>query len=256
MLIVLAFSFIWGAYAPAAAADFVDITRPFIRYIEDAGFPEKMYGEGVFQYQAYDGANAILFGVQDDYRVSPLMVVGGRFGFMSWSPDEGDGESGLVDLDVFGKYLLMDGPTTKMAAGVLLNLPIGSDKILGNSTFDIEAFGAMRYALEKMVILGNFGFRLNGDYEIDTGFGTFDVDGELSILFGGGMLYPVNENVTITGEFTFETERYDGADGPIQLTPGVDYTLASGLKLRGALALGLSDGAPDFMLQAGAAKNF
>lgn len=258
MLVTLAFSFIWGVYTPVAAADFMDETRPFVRYMEDAGFPEKMYGEGVFQYQAWDGANAILIGVQDDYRVSPLMVVGGRFGFMSWSPDEGDGESGLMDLDVFGKYLVMDGPTTKMVAGVLLNLPIGSDKIFGNSTFDIEAFGALRYALEKMVILGNFGFRMNGSIDLGLDIPGIDdeIDGELSILFGGGMLYPVNENVTLTGEFTFETDRYENADGPIQLTPGVDYTLASGLKLRGALSLGLSDGAPDFVLQAGAAKNF
>jgi len=244
-----------------AGVTFVEEVRPFVRYIEDAGFPETMYGEGVFQYQSWDGASAMMFGAQGDYLISPLMVVGARLGFMSWDPDAGDGESGLMDMDVFGKYLVIDGPEMKLAVGALLNLPIGTDKIFGNSTFDIEAFGALRYALDKLVLLGNFGFRINGGYEItvENPFGddfTTDVDGELSILFGGGMLYPLNENVTLTGEFTFETERYDGADGPIQLTPGIDYALASGLKVRGAMALGLSDGAPDFTFQAGVAKNF
>jgi hypothetical protein len=104
---------------------------------------------------------------------------------------------------------------------------------------------------------------MNGGYELDIDVPDIpgididnEIDGELSILFGGGLLYPVNETMTITGEFTFETDRYENGDSAVFLAPGIDYELASGMKIRGALALGLSDATPDFTLIAGAAMPF
>lgn len=242
------------AFAFAQGADFMDGVRPFMSFIEDAAVAENMYGEGQFQYADFEGGSSISLGVQGAYRVMPLMEAGGRVGFASVSPEVGDGESGLLDVDVYGRYTVMEGPTMRVTAGALLNLPVGSDKI-GEGTFDFGGFGALRYAMTKGVILGHFGLRINGDSEIETGYGTFDVEREMQILFGGGILYPLSEAATLTGEFTFESAEYDGGDSALQLTPGIDFGLASGLKVRGALALGLSDGAPDMILIAGVAKN-
>jgi len=241
-------------FAFAQGANFMDNVRPFMSFIEDAAVTENMYGEGQFQYADFEGGSSITIGVQGAYRVMPLMEAGGRFAFASVSPEEGDGESGLLDADIYGRYTVSEGPTMRIVAGGMLNLPIGSDKI-GEGTFDFEGFGAMRYAMTKGVILGHFGLRINGSQEIETAFGTADVDRELQILLGGGILYPLNEMTTLTGEFDFESAEFDGGDSSIQLTPGIDYQLASGLKIRGALALGLSDGAPDMVLMAGVAKN-
>ena len=242
------------SFAFAQGANFMDNVRPFMSFIEDAAVAENMYGEGQFQYADFEGGSSITFGVQGAYRVMPLMEAGVRVGFASVSPEVGDGESGLLDADVYGRYTVSEGPTMRIVAGGMLNLPVGSDKI-GEGTFDFEGFGAMRYAMTKGVILGHFGLRINGSQEMETGFGTVDVDRELQILLGGGILYPLSEMATLTGEFDFESSEYEDGDSSIQLAPGIDYQLASGLKIRGALALGLSDGAPDMVLMAGVAKN-
>jgi hypothetical protein len=243
-----------------AGGEFLDGVRPFISFIEDAPMPTAGYGEAQFQYFSGD-LDGFLIGAQGDYLFSPMITAGGRFGFMSVSVETitidpetfqqtttDESESGLADPVIFGRYTVSENAKTRIAAGGLIELPVGSEDI-GHGTLDFGAFGALRYALTKGVILGHFGIRMNGD--VDNG-----PDGELSILFGGGMLYPVDEQVTVTGEFTFETERYEHSESMVQLTPGVDYQLESGLKLRGAMALGLSDGAPDFILMAGAAMPF
>lgn len=242
-------------FAFAQGANFMDSVRPFMSFIEDAAVAEKMYGEGQFQYADFEGGSSISVGAQGAYRVMPLMEAGARVGFASISPEQGDGESGLVDVDVYGRYTVSEGPAVRIAVGGLLNLPVGSDKI-GEGTFDFQGFGAVRYAMTKGVILGHFGLRINGDSEVETAYGTFDVEREMQILFGGGILYPLSQMATLTGEFDFESAEFDGGDSSLQLTPGIDYQLASGLKIRGALALGLSDGAPDMVLMAGVAKNF
>ncbi|MCU0613405.1 MAG: hypothetical protein MUE60_16675 [Candidatus Eisenbacteria bacterium] len=242
------------AFAFAQGADFMDGVRPFMSFIEDAAVTENMYGEGQFQYADFEGGSSMSFGVQGAYRVMPLMEAGGRFGFASISPEEGDGESGLLDADIYGRYTVSEGPKMRLVAGGMINLPIGSDKI-GEGTFDFQGFGAMRYAMTKGVMLAHFGLRINGDSEVETAYGTFDVEREMQFLLGGGILYPLNEMATLTGEFDFESAEFDGGDSSIQLAPGIDYQLGSGLKVRGALALGLSDGAPDMVLMAGVAKN-
>ncbi len=252
LILLIAPSFVF-----AQGADFMDGVRPFMSFIQDAAVAGRAYGEAQFAYADFEGGSSIGLGAQGTYRLMPLLEGGARFAFSSVDPDAGEGESGLVDADVWVRYTLSETPQLRVVAGGMLNLPIGSED-LGEGTFDLEGFGALRYAMTKGVILGHFGLRINADKEkeIETPYGSGEVDRELQVLFGGGILYPVNEAVTLTGEFTFVSSEIEDGDSGLQLTPGVDYEMASGLKIRGALALGLSDGAPNLVLMAGVAKNF
>jgi hypothetical protein len=235
--------------AVAGADEFLDNVRPFMRFFEDAALAQPGYAEGQFRYLSGD-IDGFIIGAQGAYMLMPLFEAGGRVGFASLS--NGESESGLMDPDFYARYLVVESPATKIAVGGLLNLPVGSDKIL-QGTFDFEGFGGLRYALPQIVVLGNFGFRMNGDLEIND---VKQAEGKMSILFGGGLIYQVNPQVSILGELAFETEQYKNGDSLVQLTPGIDFELESGLKLRGALALGLSDAVPDFVLIAGVAMPF
>jgi hypothetical protein len=190
--------------------------------------------------------------------------VGVLTGFMSLDPEQGDGESGLMDVEVIGKYRFMDAPT-KLAAGAVISLPVGKKELMQGG-FDIEFFGATRYELETISLEGHFGFRINGGIDREysytdpfTGQTTtqeVEIDGELSIKLGGGVLFAATPQLTVLGELTIETARFDGGDEDMRLTPGVDFRLNPNFGLRGGLGLGLGDGSPDLELLAGAAINW
>jgi len=62
---------------------------------------------------------------------------------------------------------------------------------------------------------------------------------------GGAVLAPISEEVTFVGELDIETERLEGADSDVRLTPGIDALLGESAHLRGGLGIGLADGSPD-----------
>ncbi|MCK4412948.1 MAG: hypothetical protein KAY32_05345 [Candidatus Eisenbacteria sp.] len=237
--------------APAGAADLQDDVRPFISIIEDAAVASDGYAEGQFRYMSYENYNAIGFGGLGAYRVAPQVEAGARLAFASVDPDQGDSESGLTDLDLYARFTATETAEMRIAVGGLINLPVGSEDI-AEGTFDFEGFGAIRYGLENLTFLGHFGFRINGELDRNG----HKTDRETQFLFGGGVLFAASEQATVTGEFTFRSKEYEGGEGALQLTPGIDFALPSGLRLRGAMALGLTDGAADIELIAGVAIPF
>jgi len=69
-----------------------------------------------------------------------------------------------------------------------------------------------------------------------------DDDYDSNLLFGGGTIYKVNEQLNIVGELNIWSK-----NDYMMLSGGVDYLLGNG-RLRGALGIGLDDGAPDITL--------
>ena len=70
-------------------------------------------------------------------------------------------------------------------------------------------------------------------------------DRETSLELAGGVIYPMNNQVSIVGELTIK-----GDKDYMLLSGGVDYVMGNG-RLRGMLGLGLDDNAPDFQIVAG-----
>jgi hypothetical protein len=137
---------------------------------------------------------------------------------------------------------------------------VGKEELY-QSTFDVEFFGATRYALEKVSLAGHLGFRINGDWEMeytDPFFGgtyKYTVDGKASFLFGGAVLFAVSPQATLMGELDFETARIEEGETDGRLTFGGDFGLGETMHLRGGLGIGLTDGAPDFEILVGVAAS-
>jgi hypothetical protein len=207
-----------------------DDVRLFQGFLMDAPITTVPYGEAGLQYSSYEYGSVFSIGVQGGYPVNPKIEIGGKLGFLNMSPEVGDSQSGLSDIGVYGRYNVLPGKTN-ISAGGYLTLPIGSEDV-GQGNFDIGAFGALRHPLDNgMIITGVLGLNILDRAETET-----------SILLGGGVIYPSSSQLSIIGELNLWT-----AIDYILLSGGVDYKLNSGGKIRGALGLGLDDGAPDLM---------
>lgn len=244
---------------PCRAAD-LSAVRLVQRPVEDAARAEKAYVEGQFRYQDFEGATAIFVGSHGALTVGERLEIGGFVGLRSLDPERGGSETGLLDLDLYGRYVMdpinTDAGEILTTVGLLASLPTGSEDVL-EGTFDVETFGAGRYVLEGYVVTGNLGIRFNGDYERDLpNGGRLEIPGEVSIFLGTGVLVPVSQAVTMTGEFNLETERLEGSDSVALLTPGIDALMGETLHMRGGLGIGLTDGAPDIELILGLAADF
>ena len=145
--------------------------------------------------------------------------------------------SGISDILIAGRYNLKPDET-KISAGGFITLPIGEEKV-GQSNLNFGAFGALRHPLESgMVITGTLGI----DFSEVPKRGGDDSDYETSLNIGGGVIYPHSDQLSIIGEIGLRTE-----GDFFLLSGGVDYNITSG-RVRGALGVGLDDGAPDVML--------
>ena len=83
-----------------------------------------------------------------------------------------------------------------------------------------------------------------------------DLDGELSVNTGIGVIVPVSDRLSVVGEIGLESERFDGGEADSRILGGVNWRVGNQATLRGAVAFGLDDGAPDTQLLAGYAYHF
>lgn len=242
--------------------DTLDKIHLFQTFFHDATISKTPYGEGSLQIADYDGFSSFSLGAQGGFGINPNLEVGGGISFVSWNPSIGDSQSGISDLLVTGRYLLpVQG--LKAAAGGYITLPIGSDKV-GGGHLNFGAFGALRHPLQNgLVITGTLGFDLietnkapdysNLTYEqLMSGYEPkTETEHDLSVLLGGGAIYPVNKQLHVVAELNIRTK-----GDYMLLSGGADYELPQLGRVRGFLGLGLDDGAPDFILMGSFLKTF
>jgi hypothetical protein len=237
----------------------LDDVHLFQNFLRDATITSNPYAEGYLNYNSYDYVNITDLAVRGGYGVNSNLELNANIGFRSFNPENGDGESGLTDLGISGRYLVHSQDGLRVTAGGLVTLPIGSEDI-GQSNLNFGAFGAARYDLANgMVITGTLGLDFYETVDIEVkGGGVEFIDGQLiytepeikettkyenSLLLGAGVIYPYSDVLAIVGEFVLKSNI-----DYTMLSGGVDYTLNNGARVRGALGLGLDDGAPDVML--------
>ena len=258
--------------AQAPPAKVTSDNRLFIRFIEDAAIVPSYRAEGQFWYLSNSPSMQSPFGLDDVssgasssrkrdadkaseaeiFEVRPLFAMnvaedlefGARFGLAQRDPARGGGDTGLTDLDLWGKISIVSDPV-KISAGLVLSLPTGSgDKLLGTGETNVEFFGAIRKDFENLTIAGNVGLRINQDQDL----GPNEAEGKNSVLIGAAVLVPAGEKTVVTAEWAIETERLEGLKNYSTLLGGAEYRYREDLVLRAAAGGGLSDGSPDFLL--------
>lgn len=212
----------------------------FQSFLYDAPIAATPYVEGGLNYDSYDGASSIFIGAQGGYGLNEKIEIGARLGYQSWSFDGADGQSGITDITAVGRYNILNSASpTKISAGAMLTLPIGSEDIWqGNMNFG--GFGALRHALDSGIeITANLGLIFLETEEFNQR--TFEIEKtrKSSFNIGAGVIYPLNDKMSIVGEFRTQSEVEYTA-----LSCGINYQMGKGC-MRGALLLGLADGAPD-----------
>lgn len=251
MLLVVAIALIIAL--PAFAQGNLDNVRLFQSFFYDAPIAKTGYVEGGLQYADYEFVSSFGIGGQGGYPINEKIEVGASLQFLSWSPEEGDGQSGISDLGAYGRYNIMNNGQTNFSAGAMVTLPIGSEDV-GQGNLNFGAFGAVRHALDNgMVITGNAGLFFyeytEVTYDFDYMTGDFSTTEETKyenyLNISGGVIYPVNDMLNVVGELTFRSE-----GDYMLLSGGGDYVVGNG-RVRGALGIGLDDGAPDLMFMGG-----
>jgi len=245
-----------GSQTPTSGQD-----RLFLTFAEEAAVVPHQWWEGQLEFRDGDPIDATILRGIVALKPWQNLEVGGRVGFGNTDSSDLPDGSGATDLDVWGKYhFAAGGAQTEFAAGALVTVPTGDDSVgLGDDSFDLEGFGSVRFRTDQLILSGVAGVRFNGDGQLFGGEELpdgFETSGKTSVLLSGGALYPVSDVFSLTGEAYFESERVEGADSDFRLGAGVNWRPWNRGMLRGAVIVGLSDGAPDAQILAGYAYTF
>jgi hypothetical protein len=232
--------------------------RLFLAFVQDAAIVPSQWWEGQLEY--LNGSSdvpfdALIFRGVVAFQPIRNFEFGGSFGLGNTDADGNlnDG-TGATDLNVFGKYLFGEaGQGLDFTAGLLATVPTGDDNVgLGFNAFSAQAFGAMRYDADGVVVGANVGVRFNGDGD----FFEVPIDGDASFQLGVSVLFPMANQVTLTGEAQVETGRFDGFDSTANLAGGVNWQAFQRGLLRAAVIAGLTDATPNFQVLVGYAFAF
>jgi hypothetical protein len=249
--IVFALGCIFSSYPVLAKDKTLDDVHLFQTFFRDSSIATTHYGEAFLQYDDYDFGTRTFLGLKGGFPIDPKLEIGARAGFINADPEHGESEFGLSDILVSGRYDIKEYMTfmpklTKLAAGAYVTLPTGKRKIWEDKT-DFGAFCAMRHPTNNgLVFTAVFGLDILDNIDRRGNYGH-----ETSVLIGGGVISPVNDQLNIVGELNAWTE-----GDYVLLSGGFDYKLETGSRVRGALGLGLDDGAPDFSLTVSCLQSF
>jgi hypothetical protein len=240
----------------AAASGFAD--RLFLAFSQEAALVPSQWWEGQVEY--LDGGGDIpvnAFLVRGVFAFHPVqsLEVGGKVGFGETHATGAlpDG-NGATDLDVYGKWVFADAvANTDFSVGLDLTVPTGDDTAgLGFNSFAGQAFGAVRYRMQNIVVGGHVGVRLNGNGR----YQGVPLDGKASYEFGASALFLLASQVSLVAEAQLETERFDNIDSAAQLLAGFNWMAFKRGMFRAAIAGGLTDGAPNYRVLLGYAYTF
>lgn len=245
----------------AAEAQVSPDTRLLQRPEWDGAVFTGLYLDGQFRYQDWDNGDGWMVGptFAMSFAEVPELETGARLYFIDFDPKWGGSENGFSDIDIWGKYLVLDDPLL-LSVGVLFTLPTGDEDIplpRSSGEFNLELFGAARYyATDMLALIGHLGLRMNSNMDVRAGGVKGEVDGETQFMLGGGAVFEASEELDILGELNFATKAYQGWDSDIELTGGVQYNFSPDFCGRAGLGVGLDDGAPDWELILGASAFF
>ena len=232
---------------PLSAGDGTDNVHLFQSFFFDAPIAPSPYVDLGLQFGSWDGGSNFTFGAQGGFGLNDKIEIGANFGFTMNNPEVGDGQSGITDIGLYGRYNLLNSASpTKVSAGAMVTLPIGKEEI-GQGNLNFGPFAALRHALEGgLTLAANVGliFMEHTEFEWDGPDLVEKTKYKTSITIGAGAIYPVSNMMNIVGEFVMMLMPEPFPDF-MALSAAVDYMLGGG-HIRGGILIGLDDGAPDF----------
>ncbi|MCP3981480.1 MAG: hypothetical protein GY716_19450 [bacterium] len=241
--------------APALAQATSNSDRLFNSFIEDAVIVDNQWWEGRLEYQDPEFADITVLNGLAAFRPWKRIEVGARVGFGDSDVENStlDG-SGATDLDGWVKYFFgASEEGTEFAVGSVVTLPTGDDSaFLGADAFALSAFGTLRRQFNRVILSAHAGVQFNEDGQI----GLVELEGETAPLGGVAVIWPTSDRLSLVGEATLRGERFEGQDSDVRILAGVNWRRFKRGILRGAVAFGLDDGAPDLQVIAGYAANF
>jgi len=229
--------------------------RLFQAFVEDAAIVPTQWWEGqIVFFDGPDPLDSTVAMVVAAIQPRQGLEFGGRVGFGNTdAPASLPDGSGATDLDLWGKWHLGSTTQSDFTVGLLLTIPTGDDTAgLGNDSFGAAIFGALRHGLNNAIFTAHAGLRFNEDGMI---LG-IPLDGTTSGIVGVGIIVPLADRLSVVGEANVESERFEQLDSDFRLVGGVNWRTSNRGTLRGALTLGITDGAPDAQLILGYAAIF
>lgn len=232
----------------------------------DGAVMQQNWIDGAIRFQSWDNdvsdAKAWLAGPTFITSLPDLrsLELGTRLDVIHFDPDNSSSETGLSDIDIWGKYQFLNTPQAMMAAGLLFTLPTGSEDIIlphASGEFNAELFCGGRYLASNTIsVIGHVSLRKNNDMDIKIGRFSGEVDGKLQMTMGGGAIFEVTPQLNLQGELNIATEPYDDFDSEILLSAGAEFSVDQNLSLRGGMSFGLDEGSPEGELSLGCAYSF
>ncbi|HEU4401996.1 MAG TPA: hypothetical protein VFT43_07805 [Candidatus Polarisedimenticolia bacterium] len=221
--------------------------RLFQRFVEDAAIIPGGWLEAQYRYDNFDNGSVHRVGPLVAFKLVDNIEAGLRFGFIDSRPDAGSSESGISDIDLYAKYRL-PGARSRFAVGTLVKTPTADDtRGLGTGKTDLELFGAFRADLEAVTLTANAGVRFNGNPAPPL------PSIEDTVFVGAAVLLPASPQLTFVIEGTYESRTIKGTGADGRLTLGLQsFGPERRGGFRGAVALPLSDGAPNYQVLLGA----
>ena len=233
---------------PRSSTSDRDARRLFQRFAEDSAIIPGGWVEGLLSFEHFDGGVDRVFLVGNfAFQVGEQNEAGLRLGFEWLDANAGDLDgSGLADIDAYFKHRFAG--VSPCAIGGLLKIPTAKEeKGLGTGKADFEFFGACRADLTAVTFTANAGARYNGDPDPPL------PESEVSVLAGAGAIFPTGRDFSVIVEATWESERLDGVGNDARLILGLQSVATRpGFGFRGAVALPLTDAAPDYQVFFGA----
>ena len=203
--------------------------RPFVSWFTDAVITQGIDIEP-FLTMFDDDADGVMAGARFSVWAVEALEVGGQMAYL----DIQDGDSGLSDFLVYGRYALdMGEDLPDITVGGHIDLPTGEENV-GESTVDFTIFAASRFDLVS-------GWTIHANAGLESL--EFNDDRESGLLLGGGLIAPITGSLAALGEINIGNNDYAAA------TFGADYELPPGNHLRAGFSIGLDDGAPDLVFQ-------
>lgn len=240
----------------AVVQNFSGSDRLYRSFVEDTAIVDRFRVETQLQRQDGDSVDRGLLNIVGAAQFSaiPEVEFGARISLVGVDVDGGPGGEGIGDTDLWVKYVL--GATKdnrhELAFGAKLTVATGdADEGTGLDSDRSKLFVAARREVSWGVLTGNLGLQLNGDGAL---FGS-TLDGKTALSVNAGAIVPWTHGIAFITELGFEGKRFESGEDDTSILGGVNVLLKEG-SLRAALALGLSDGAPDTEITVGYAFQF
>ena len=232
--------------------------RMFLQFVEDPAVVGGPYVEVGVGAEDYDGFDRI--GLRGLAAFTPVQRIelGLRGG---WADVDGKSfsDSGIADTDLWAKFNFYGAPNgrARLAAGALVTVPTAdADFGLGHDALQSKLFVAGSWASSDFVIISHVGARATENGAV----GRRTLDGKTSVTAGLGVLVPLFDRLFVSFEARHEDERFEQLQPDSRVSAGISWRPpVSGAVpgvLRGSMAFGLDDGAPDSEITAGWAVGF